>query len=306
MLYYPFSPVHGYSAKQSVAVKTVWRHLKWDIIDAQIADRISNPEKMHQTYYPLSGEMSLLYLLIKKDPKQYRNFAENIFHFGSFSDFGIVPLMLYSIFNEYIDYKVPILEIDWMLGNVLKLVWAPSISADQFIRCAQLVLSEKKVEHRSCEIFGILKESEKANIALRDNKYVILWTKAGLFFERRDYLIKGEVDLTDIYYWNSRINDNDFCNLSSDRTYPYYPGVLTPYDLEHFLIPHGVSHRVADSLLSPRMFVCLVNEIGIDTLQKKITLEFWTWGKISKITISQSVFEDYVEGFFITNIPIKP
>jgi phosphatidylserine/phosphatidylglycerophosphate/cardiolipin synthase-like enzyme len=275
MLYFPYSKNKSH----------LWKHLKWPILEKQIENRIKNPDKMHQTYYQLSAEMCMLYLLAKRDPPKYKDFAETIFNKGQFdfpfagpdpeSDVSIVLERNAELFNQFIDPALPILEIDWMLANTIQ-AGAFAVPQSLFERRGRAILGINTI---TCLRGNRTSYIEKALNHLRAGKTCIFELKMELFFNKNESRIaaekinkKGEVNLSSAKNWISRISDNPFCRIQDEKSYPFYPGVLTPYDIKY--------------QIGKNIFVCI--EDPLQSNGNAYTMTFWTWGQKSTVPIEKS------------------
>jgi hypothetical protein len=309
ILYYPSSPKAAMAPN-----KGAWKHLKWQALEPQVKARIANPDSIHQTYYNLSGPLTAVHMLLLRDPKRYETLVKNLYDKARDADCG-VNVHKQDLLKVAIEPEHPMLEVDWMLGGALTdsanwvLDYQGTVSESVATVCSNgdmvkhlknIIPCQGGVEHLSCESYGELKEATKASWRLgatnpKAPPTVFVAAKIGtaLLLQEDEEAVKRDKDKAgfdrgDPKYWISRVQDNPWLRLKRDRTYPLYPGVLTPYDVKH--------------ILGDRMFVQLLEPLEFKYKGDEITdvrMTFWTWGKASTLEVPAKLFAKQAYGFFV-------
>jgi phosphatidylserine/phosphatidylglycerophosphate/cardiolipin synthase-like enzyme len=323
LLYYPSSPKAAAAAN-----KGVWRHLKWEQIQHQVKARVADPDRIHQTYYNLSGPLTAVHMLLERDPSRYETLMANLYKTGVDKACDVrlqlpnphlhdVPVLVRP--QELVEFAVesehPILEVDWMAGGALTdsanwvLDYQGAVSESVATVCSngdmvrhlkKLVPCQGGVTHLSCESYGELKEAQRASLLLGTGAPAKPHTVFGavkigtaLLLQPNEAAVERDKgvanrDLGDPKYWISRVTDNPWLQLKRDRAYPLYPGVLTPYDVKHIL-----GDKMYVRLLQPLEF-----KYDGDTITD-VRMSFWTWGCRSTLEVPAALFAKQAFGFFI-------
>lgn len=309
ILYYPSSPKATTSPNRGA-----WKHLKWEALEPQIKLRVSDPDSVHQTYYNLSGPLTAIHMLLRRDPLRYENLVKNLYY--SARDAACqVSVRKEDLLKVAIAAEHPILEVDWMLGGALTdsanwvLDYQGAVTETTATVCSNgdMVKHLKNtlpcrggVDHLRCESAGELNEATKASLRLGTTKpgdpptvFVAVKLGTALLLAEDEEAVKRDKDKPgfdrgDPKYWISRVKDNPWLQLKRDRSYPLYPGVLTTYDVKHIL-----GDRLFVELLEPLEF----RYNGDDITDVRMT--FWTWGRVSTLEVPARLFEKNVYGFFV-------
>ncbi|MBN1577236.1 MAG: OmpA family protein [Chitinispirillaceae bacterium] len=298
-----------------------WKYLDWRILSKQAEMRKETPNGMNQTYYNLSGPLTVLHMLASMNGSRYKKLANDIFFNARSEDCDIdVSNSETDLLDEQIPPDFPILEIDWMLGSAMmdsenwfwdyeggtdKSVTGESVASscsdsdmEEFME--KVIPCKEGVTLYSCDFWGVLDEAEKADKALThdskspDETAVAVKVALPMFLEENKAAQeqdkdKPSYDRGDPKYWISYLaDDNPFLKLQRDRI-AGYPGVITPWDIKHIL-----SDTVFIRLMEPLEFT-----EDAEGNKDRVKMTFWSWGKISSLTMSIDTFKKNVNGFFV-------
>jgi phosphatidylserine/phosphatidylglycerophosphate/cardiolipin synthase-like enzyme len=308
LLYYPFSN------KRTSDGWGIWKHIKKKSLDLQRNFRADHPDTINQTYYKLSGPLTAVHMMItRKDGKaRYKKLVDDIFEKGVNEECKVNIKSTNELYDSRIKDEYPILEVDWMVGSALmdSINWvldyqgtvdeyiAAEVSANEMITLMTRVIPcEGGVEYLGCEMYGELDAAKEASRILENAQsngvFVAVKVSTSLFIRENEAACKKDKkagkksDLRNTDYWINECGD-DFIKLSSDRTYPSYPGAITPLDI--------------NNILPGKMFIRLVRPleyIKVNDKIVKIRMTFWTWGKQFSHDFDADLFIHSVYAFFI-------
>jgi phosphatidylserine/phosphatidylglycerophosphate/cardiolipin synthase-like enzyme len=290
-------------------IQSVWPHLNWKTISQQLDDRIKNPDKIHQTYYKLSVPLTCAHMMISRNPERYKSLVNDLFQSGKSLTCGVNSNnQTKDLLNSRIDPLFPILEIDWLVGSSILDKWnsvidyqgtvkenvAASLSDSSICTLMERIIPcIGGVEMLSCWMYGEFSAAEEASRILDNARpntvFIAVEIATSMLVRMNELEIKAagdDVDLRNTMCWTVKCN-HPFLAIRPERSYPAYPGVLTPFDIAN-IIPNKMLVR----LLGLR---CKYSGSQVS----KVQMEFWTWGEKCTIELDKKEFEKGVYAFFI-------
>lgn len=328
ILYYPYSAKAARSfdasGKNTTPVR-IWKHLKWEVLALQMEERVREPDGIHSTWFDLTGPLTVVHMLARHDAGRYRQLIKDLYDTGR-SEPCKIKVTGEDLLKSDIKANHPILEVDWMVaaamvdssnwfldfeGKASETTAIKTTDRDMTRWLEALLPCAGGAEHLSCKVYGEMKAARRASKRLESAEKgtayaamkIATWLLVSDDVEARK---KGEqerearirrtrnqepaLDRGDPRYWYSRIpaSENPFCAIQRDRSYPLYPGNLTPYDIRHIL-----PDQMFVELMAPLEFVLDGNDV------REVRATIWVWGKTTAIQVPAALFVKAVYGFFV-------